>query len=299
MAGFWNSHVHFTESKWEDAAEQPASKLAAQLQSMLTGAGFTTVVDTGSLLANTAALRRRIESGEIPGPRIYTAGTPVYPPDGIPYYVKESSPPGILKQLVPPRNPGEAQEAAALNIQNGADIVKVFTGSWIARGTVLPMPEPIAAAVVKVAHEHHRLVFTHPSSLVGIQVAIASGVDVLAHAPDDTRGMDDAVLRKAIANHMAMIPTLKLFSGEDDIGDIRHIVSRFHQLGGELIFGTDTGYLTDYDVGEEFRQLGKAGLRAAGIQFSTPTRREISPHSRVRYTIRAGRVVYSHAVGKR
>ena len=265
MAGFWNCHIHFTEPKWENAAVQPAQKLAEQLQSMLLRSGFTTVVDTASMLANTAALRRRIESGEIPGPRILTAGVPIYPPDGVPYYVKESLPPAILTQIIPPRNPKEAAAAAELNIQNGADIIKLFTGSWISHGTVLPMPEAIAKAAVTVAHEHHRLVFAHPSNLAGIQVAIASGVDVLAHAPDDTRDVNDTVLREALANHMAMIPTLKLFSGGTNIADIRRIVRRFHDLGGELMFGTDTGYLTDYDVGEEFQQLGKMGLDTVEI----------------------------------
>jgi imidazolonepropionase-like amidohydrolase len=323
MAGFWNCHIHFTEPKWDDAARQPASKLRAQLQAMLARSGFTTVVDTGSLLANTAALRRRIESGEIPGPHIFTAGVPIYPPDGVPYYVKESTPPAILSQLLPPRNPNEAAQAATRNIQGGADVVKLFTGSWIARGRVLPMPEPIAQAVVTVAHRHHRLVFAHPSNLDGIQVAIASGVDILAHAPGDTRGVDDAVLRKVIANHMAMIPTLKLSGGDDNIAEIRRVVERFHDLGGELMFGTDTGYLSDYDVGEEFRQLGKTGLGTADILrmlTENPARRfgvekelgriapgmtaditilesdpaaDVSAFSRVRYTIRGGRVIYS------
>jgi imidazolonepropionase-like amidohydrolase len=59
---------------------------------------------------------------------------------------------------------------------------------------------------------------------------------------------------------MAMIPTLKLFSGDSDVARIRTIVARFHQLGGKLMFGTDTGFLTDYDVKEEYRQLALAGL---------------------------------------
>ncbi len=76
MAGFWNAHVHFMEPKWNDAAHQPAEKLAHQLSEMLTHSGFTTVVDTGSDGENTIALRRREESGEIAGPRIFTAGVP-------------------------------------------------------------------------------------------------------------------------------------------------------------------------------------------------------------------------------
>ncbi len=66
-AGFQNSHVHFTEEKWGGAAGQPAAALAEHLAAMLTRYGFTTVVDTASSLANTATLRRRIESGEVAG----------------------------------------------------------------------------------------------------------------------------------------------------------------------------------------------------------------------------------------
>ncbi len=84
VAGFQNSHVHFTEPKWEGAATLPAAQLSAQLEDMLLRWGVTTVVDTGSLLANTLALRTRIESGEVRGPRIYTVGTPIYPHAGHP-----------------------------------------------------------------------------------------------------------------------------------------------------------------------------------------------------------------------
>ena len=54
---------------------------------MLTAYGFTTVVDTGSFPENTVALRRRIETGDVAGPRISTSGLPLYPPAGIPYYI--------------------------------------------------------------------------------------------------------------------------------------------------------------------------------------------------------------------
>src|ERR1700694_2323353 len=38
-AGFWNSHVHFMERKWEDPAKIPAAELTGQLQDMLTQYG--------------------------------------------------------------------------------------------------------------------------------------------------------------------------------------------------------------------------------------------------------------------
>ena len=47
-AGFWNSHVHFTEEVWNDAATASPDKLEPHLQEMLTRWGFTTVYDLGS-----------------------------------------------------------------------------------------------------------------------------------------------------------------------------------------------------------------------------------------------------------
>ncbi len=43
VAGFWNSHVHFTEAVWKDAGNAPAAPLTAHMQEMLTRWGFTTV----------------------------------------------------------------------------------------------------------------------------------------------------------------------------------------------------------------------------------------------------------------
>jgi imidazolonepropionase-like amidohydrolase len=94
----------------------------------------------------------------------------------------------------------------------------------------------------------------------GTKVAIDAGVDVLAHTPEATEGIDEAMLRRMIAQHMTIIPTLKLFSHDDDIAKIRGLDFRFHQLGGTLVYGTDTGFLPDYDQSEEFRQLMETGF---------------------------------------
>src|ERR1700727_2090513 len=89
LAGFWNAHVHFMEPKWDDAAHQPADKLTRQMSDMVTHSGFTTVVDTGSDGENTIALRRRVEGGEVLGPRIITSGLPIFPAHALPYYLAE------------------------------------------------------------------------------------------------------------------------------------------------------------------------------------------------------------------
>jgi hypothetical protein len=95
---------------------------------MLTRYGFTSVADTGSLLSNTVAIRKRIASGEIAGPRILTAGLPLYPKDGIPYYVLDTIPPDVVK-MIPSRLPEEAVRAVNENIAQGTDII-IVRGSY-------------------------------------------------------------------------------------------------------------------------------------------------------------------------
>jgi imidazolonepropionase-like amidohydrolase len=113
IAGFWNAHVHFMEPKWNDPAHQPAEKLTRQMSAMLTHSGFTTVVDTGSDAENTIALRRRVESGEVAGPRIFTAGIPLFPAHALPYYLANL--PADFKAKM--AQPETATEAAALLIR--------------------------------------------------------------------------------------------------------------------------------------------------------------------------------------
>jgi len=259
LAGFWNAHVHFMEPKWNDAANQPADKLARQVIEMVTHSGFTTVVDTGSDGENTVALRRRLESGEVLGPRILTAGIPLFPAHALPYYLA-GLPADLKAKMAQPKTAADAAIVVDNNRAAGYDIVKLFTGSIVGPNHIVPMQVAIARAAATEAHRHGQLVFSHPTNLQGTSVAIDAGVDVLAHTPEVTSGIDESMLRRMIAQHMTIIPTLKLFSRDDDIASIRGLDYRFHQLGGRLVYGTDTGFLPDYDQGEEFRQLTKAGF---------------------------------------
>jgi imidazolonepropionase-like amidohydrolase len=259
LAGFWNAHVHFMEPKWNDAANQPAEKLTRQMIEMVTHSGFATVVDTGSDGENTVALRRRVESGEVLGPRILTAGIPLFPAHALPYYLAEL-PAELKAKMAQPETAADAAKVVDTNRAAGYDIVKLFTGSIVGPDHIIPMQVAIARAAVTEAHSHGQLVFSHTTNLEGTKAAIDAGVDVLAHTPEVTSGIDEAMLRRMIAQHMTIIPTLKLFSLDDNIADIRRLAYRFHQLGGRLVYGTDTGFLLDYDQSEEFRQLMQAGF---------------------------------------
>jgi imidazolonepropionase-like amidohydrolase len=286
-AGFQNSHVHFTEPKWADAASQPAAVLSSQLEAMLTRYGFTTVVDTGSMLANTAALRRRIESGELPGPRILTAGSPLFPPDGIPFYLKDGSvPPELLKLLPQPSTAAEAARVVDADVDGGADIIKLFTGSWVAHGRVLPMPVDVAAAAAAEAHRRGRPVFAHPSSVAGLEVALAAHVDVLAHAVEDTRGFTADHLRRMRQQGMALVPTLTLFGDDSNAQEIFAEVRDYARAGGDVLFGTDVGYHQIYDPTREYDLLARAGLTWREILASLTT----APAARFGESSRRGRI---------
>src|SRR5262249_21663621 len=85
VAGFWNSHVHFPGRVGRNAASAPAPMLSEHMQDLLTRWGVTTVWDLGSNPFNSLALRRRVEAGEVPGPRILLTGS-IFPKGGHPVY---------------------------------------------------------------------------------------------------------------------------------------------------------------------------------------------------------------------
>jgi imidazolonepropionase-like amidohydrolase len=322
VSSFQNSHVHFTDDKWNAAAGQAASQLTMQLQAMLTRYGFTTVVDTASLLSNTVAIRQRIDSGEVDGPRVLTAGLALYPPNGVPYYVREVVPSELMTLLLQPSTPLEARSMVRNNVGGGADVIKLFTGSHVTRERVLPMPRDVAAAAVAEAHSRGKLVFAHPGTVAGLDVALEARVDVLAHAIEGTSGLTRAHLERMKRQNMALVPTLKLLGDGDDRQAIRNEIRDYARLGGQILFGTDVGYLTDYDPLREYQLMEAAGLTWRQIlaslttnpasRFSESSRRgrlergmdgdlvvlgddpslSVRAFADVRYTIKAGRVIY-------
>jgi imidazolonepropionase-like amidohydrolase len=321
MAGFWNTHVHFEQPLF--SAQLPADTLAARMQAMLTRYGFTTVIDLGSYIVNTDSLRRRVESGEVAGPQILTAGGALFPPHGVPFYLVNTLPSDVVSRLATPSTPDSAAGIVDYTLRSGADVIKLYTGSWISRGTVRTMPEPVARRAVAEAHRRHRLVFSHCSNLAGARVALDAGVDVMAHALDDTSGVDSTLFRRMVVHHMAMIPTLSLFADDVGLAAIIREVTTFRAYGGQLLFGTDVGYTHEYDPSREYELLARAGLDVSDVlrMLTTAPAQEmgldqtrgqveegmradltilnadpsidLTAFARVRYTIRGGRVIFA------
>ncbi len=294
VSGFWNSHVHFAEPKWQNAADVSAAQLTAQLQEMLTRYGFTSVVDTGSLLSNTVAIRRRIASGEVAGPRILTAGLPIYPKDGIPYYVLDTIPPDVVKMIPQPATPEEAVRAVDENIAQGADIIKLFVVPIVRRDgklVSLPMSLGIVEAVTSEAHRKGKLVFAHPSTIEGVELVLSGHVDVLAHTIEDPEHWNAEIVKRLRAANVSLIPTLALFSDEHGF-DAAHAgvpreVKSYSDAGGQILFGTDVGYLTNYpDLTREYELLGRAGLTFPQVLAALTT----APAERLGFAATTGQV---------
>jgi imidazolonepropionase-like amidohydrolase len=329
VAAFWNSHVHFTEPKWENAGSAPSAQLAEQIRQMLTRYGFAHVLDTGSFLDNTLAIKRRIESGAVPGPSVRTAGTPFVPSGGSPFYIA----PVQLPEL---RGPEQATVSVRQQIASGADAIKVFAASPASpdRPPVV-LPLEIAKAVVSAAHALGKPVVAHPTTNAGVSVALDSRIDILAHtAPDGLEPWSEDLARRLRSSGMALVPTLKLWKWELErkgrspeiaerfVGTALQQVRAFSEAGGEILFGTDVGYMTDYDPTDEYILLGKAGLTFRQILAALttiPARRfgvaqrtgrvaegmdadivalggdpaiDLRAYSDVRFTIRKGMVIY-------
>jgi imidazolonepropionase-like amidohydrolase len=327
--GFWNCHVHLTEPAWSGAPRKPAVQLQPALDDMFNGRGFTSVVDLGSNPLDTAAVRRRIEAGDLLGPRIRTAGTGIYPGGGLPFYTREAMP-RLIQALTPtPRTRAGAAAASAFNRRFGAEVVKLFTGSYIEPATVKPMAPAIARAAVRIARRHGLPVFAHTSDRAGLQVALDAGVDVIAHVPDTTDGTAP-LLREAAAAGRWLVPTLDMFAqtvtrDRAYIDPIHASLNIFREEGGRLLFGTDAGYLPDHDPSGEFAALDACGLSVDDVlamltthpaaAFGTGTGTiapgqpgdlvlldklaAVTDLATVRTTIRAGQVTWARATTSR
>jgi imidazolonepropionase-like amidohydrolase len=251
------------------------------------------VVDTGSVPANTQALRRRVDSGEIPGPAILAAGGSFVPVGGSPYYVRPTRLPELTAASV-------AEPMVAAAVAAGADAIKLFTGSFAEPRKIVVMPLDVVRAAVEAAHRRGRLVLSHPSDSAGARVAIEGGVDVLVHTfPAELEGpLDRSLPGRMRERGMALVPTLKLWPYELGraglppavvervLGIGQEQLRAFADLGGQVLFGTDVGYMTEYDPTDEYVFMQRAGLSAAQILETLTT----APAARFGQASRTGRL---------
>jgi len=330
-AGFWNSHVHILAPALLHIQDSDAKPLDQQLDTMFNRWGFTTVFDIASALDNTLALRRRIESGELRGPRILTVGEPIWTIE--PVYVRDF----LRQNHIHIENTETPEQAIALvraHVARGANGIKLFTGSDQGHGQVALLPVATAKAAVDEAHRHHMSVFAHPTNVEGVRIAINSGVDVLAHTLPQSPPWTPEFTQQLKHANLSLIATLTLFDVEGRrqnipdqqrtawIGEMVDQLRAYSKAGGDILFGTDIGYTDHYDTTLEFTFMSQAGMNYKQILASLTTNpaqkfgdsdrtghiakdmkadlvilsadpaEDVTAYSRVRFTIRNGKVVY-------
>jgi len=292
-AGFWNNHVHFAPWRLAVAAWLPPFVSAGEMRAMLTRYGFVHVLDTGSLPGNVIRLRNQIAQKRLVGPDLRVAAGSFVAPGGSPFYLW----PLKLPEL---RTPAEARERVLRTLDAGADGIKLFTGGLATPDSVVVMDTDIVRAATTAAHERGAFVVSHPSNSAGARAAIEGGVDILAHTfPSDRDGSwDRSLVPRMKQAGMALIPTMKLWEYElRRAGRDRGMIERWIQvaqdqvrsfvaLGGQVLFGTDVGYMREYDPTDEYVYLAGAGLSFAQILTALTT----APAERFKAASQTGRL---------
>ena len=330
-AGFWNSHVHILLPGLLHAEKLSSQQITSQLEEMLTRWGFTTVFDIASVLQNTNLIRRRIVSGEAKGPRILTVGEPFWIKGGTPIYIQ-----GFLEanhiSIPEVESAAQAEERVLQQVRDGADGIKIFANS-VERNEILTMPLDLAKVIVAQAQRAGKPVFAHVSNNQGIEVAIQSGVDILGHTTPVDDPWSPSFARCLVAAHLALTPTLTLWEVESRNSSPEELekgmskaagqLGAFSRAGGQVLFGTDVGYIEHFDTSDEFKWMSRAGMSFQGILASLTTNpaqrfgyathsariaqgmdgdlvvlgadpaKDATAFSKVRYTILGGKVIYS------
>ncbi|HJX96440.1 MAG TPA: amidohydrolase family protein [Candidatus Acidoferrum sp.] len=329
-AGLWNSHVHFFERKWADVATIPAPELGRQLQDMLTRYGFTSVFDTGSVWENTRRLRDRIDSGEVPGPKIRTTGEGLVPPGALPSD-QVLGMMGVMK-LPAPEIADAAQAAAGAKklLDAGVDGIKIFASA----PRSAPLSESVFQAAANEAHRAGKPAFVHPNNATDVLSAVRGGVDIVAHTTPHSGPWDETLLAAMKEHRVALTPTLTLWKyyarhdrlsaqekvTDTEIGQLRAWLA----AEGTVLFGSDLGAV-EYDPAEEYALMSEAGMTfpqilaslttnpaerfgdankrgriAAGLQadlavFHQDPAINLRALAQVKFTLRAGKMIYRAA----
>lgn len=237
-------------------------------------AGFTAVRDVGTYRGLTdVALRDAIDSGLVPGPRMFVAGAYLTHPGGggeLNGVVPNDELPADMRYGVL-QGEDEARTRAGFLFDHGVDFLKLMgTGAVLAMGTEPGEPELTEGemrAAVEIAQQHGSFATAHAHGAEGIKNAIRAGVRSIEHASlIDEEGL-------AMARDHGVWLVMDVFNGDyiDEVGTAegwpeeylrknrettqvqRDNFRRAVELGVPLAFGSDAGV---FPHGMNARQFG-------------------------------------------
>ena len=180
MPGLINLHIHIML----DAGNNPEASMkaplpfltlqAAQRAHAMLRAGITTARDLGGYHFAEMSLRRAINEGWLPGPRLLVSG-PVLTMTG-----------GHGHDLgTEVDGEDEARKAARYNIKMGADCIKMMATGGVMTAGVDPNSTQLSEAELRAgfeeAHKAGKLSASHAQGTAGIKNAIRAGVRTIEH----------------------------------------------------------------------------------------------------------------------
>jgi len=214
MPGMVDAHVHLMGNRSYSAAEMlttPHDQLVLQAAEdcfKLLKAGFTMVRDCGSSIA--LSLKRAIDAGIIPGPRIFAAGRPLSQTAGhgdIHYLPRDE----VLRHgILLCDGPDDCRRAVREALRDGPDLIKISTTGGVGSEKDNPWePQFTVEEIEAITYEAHnvgKLVASHAQGAQGVKNAIIGGVDSIEHG----FFLDEECIKLMIEHDAYYVPTLAL-----------------------------------------------------------------------------------------
>jgi imidazolonepropionase-like amidohydrolase len=215
LPGLIDLHTHLTSTgvHWEDellkTTPGQAALHGARNALVTLEAGFTTCRDMGPTWPYTDIdLRKAIDEGVVPGPRLMVSGNYVSPTGGAgdarQFSIYVDVP--IVRNLAD--GPDEVRKAVRTNLKHGADFIKILgTGAVLSKGAP-PGGQQYSEEEMHVAVEEAarwgKHVAAHLHGNAGIKAGIRAGVRTVDHGSM----MDAEAVELLRTHHAYFVPTL-------------------------------------------------------------------------------------------
>ncbi len=213
--------------------------------------GVTTIKSAGDPAALLIQARRRLEQGELHGPRLFLTGPPLTGVDGHPAATLFKDNTWLrTRHTIELASEQEARKAVGRLAALGVDAIKlVYQGSsdeaapYLFRpGVPLPkMSHLIMQAIIDESHRHQLLVTAHTNDLGDALAVLEAGCDGLEHGVSRAR-LRGTELGPLLKQHEASyVPTLSLYARrrpevlETAMGNLKWLADQ----GVRIVVGTD------------------------------------------------------------